>query len=245
MHSGMSHLYSRTSPRNQESDSDLLLHGNESHTIEPHCTRTSLRTPSPFPTSITTHARKKSNKDKKLKKSTPTHRENGKWEYGNTGAESHKLPQPTAHKLPQPTAHRLPQPTESHRVHRLLQSPDYKNSKGSSTWTPGHRRVNPSLLRLRSESHLSADERTPTHNPPAPPAPPAPNTQHSAHVYETRLGNDKKSLGFCKQKSLAEDKLLQPTQQTTTNYKLLLLILLLQQASTSTSTTICCKAVML
>lgn len=232
MHSGMSHLYSRTSPRNQESDSDLLLHGNESHTTEPHYTRTSLRTPSPFPTSITTHARKKSNKDKKLKKSTPTHRENGKWEYGNTGAESHKFPQPTAH--------------------RLLQSPDYKNSKGSSTWTPGHRRVNPSLLRLRSESHLSADERTPTHNPPtppAPPAPPAPNTQHSAHVYETRLGNDKKSLGFCKQKSLAEDKLLQPTQQaatqqTTTNYKLLLL-LLLQQASTSTSTTICCKAVKL
>lgn len=122
------------------------------------------------PVSPHTHE-KKSNKDKKLKKSTPTHRENGKWEYGNTGAESHKLPQPTAHS---------PQPTESHRVHRLLQSPDYKNSKGSSTWTSGHRRVNPSLLRLRSESHLSADERTPTHNPPTPPSTPStPSTQHT------------------------------------------------------------------
>lgn len=149
---------------------------------------------------------------------------------GNTGIREQN---PTSFHSPQPTAHspQSPQPTESHRVHRLLQSPDYKNSKGSSTWTPGHRSVNPSLLRLRSESHLSADERTPTHNPPAPPAPPAPNTQHSAHVYETRLGNDKKSLGFCKQKSLAEDKLLQPTQQTTTNYYYKLLHNKLQQTT--------------
>lgn len=214
MHSGMSHLYSRTSPRNQESDSDLLLHVKESHTTEPHCTRTSLRTPSPFPTSITTHARKKSNKDKKLKKSTPTHRENGKWEYGNTGAESHKLPQPTAHS-PQPTestAHRVPQtpqaPTES-RLQELqgLQHMDPWAQKSKSLAAPAPFRVPP--LRRREN----------------------PNTQHSAHVYETRLGNDKKSLGFCKQKSLAEDKLLQAATTYTTNYNEL------QAATTNTTTT--------
>lgn len=215
MHSGMSHLYSRTSPRNQESDSDLLLHVKESHTTEPHCTRTSLRTPSPFPTSITTHARKKSNKDKKLKKSTPTHRENGKWEYGNTGAESHRLPQPTESHSPQA-------PTES-RLQELqgLQHMDPWAQKSKSLAAPAPFRVPP--LRRREN----------------------PNTQHSAHVYETRLGNDKKSLGFCKQKSLAEDKLLQPTsyklQRTTTtscyttscyttNYNKL-------QAATTTTTT--------
>lgn len=248
MHSGMSHLYSRTSPRNQESDSDLLLHVKESHTTEPHCTRTSLRTPSPFPTSITTHARKKSNKDKKLKKSTPTHRENGKWEYGNTGAESHRLPQPTESHSPQA-------PTES-RLQELqgLQHMDPWAQKSKSLAAPAPFRVPP--LRRRENPNTQ-----PPQHPPSPPAPPAPNTQHSAHVYETRLGNDKKSLGFCKQKSLAEDKLLQPTQQTTTNYYYKLLHNKLQQttscyyyhyyklpllqASTSTSTTICCKAVML
>ena len=113
------------------------------------------------PVSPHTHEKKAT----KIRSSKRVHPHTGRMGNGNTGIREQN---PTSFHSPQPTAHspQSPQPTESHRLHRLLQSPDYKNSKGSSTWTPGHRRVNPSLLRLRSESHLSADERTPTHNTP-------------------------------------------------------------------------------
>lgn len=193
------------------------------------------------PVSPHTHEKKAT----KIRSSKRVHPHTGRMGNGNTrireqnptGSHSPQSPQPTAHSpqnptsfhSPQPTAHRVPQspqaPTES-RLQELqgLQHMDPWAQKSKSLAAPAPFRVPP--LRRR-ENPNTQPPNTPQH----PPSPPAPNTQHSAHVYETRLGNDKKSLGFCKQKSLAEDKLLQPTQQTTTNYYYKLLHNKLQQTT--------------
>lgn len=161
---------------------------------------------------VSPHTQEK--KATKIRSSKRVHPHTGRMGNGNTGIREQNPTSFHSPQSPQPTAHSPQAPTES-RLQELqgLQHMDPWAQKSKSLAAPAPFRVPP--LRRREN----------------------PNTQHSAHVYETRLGNDKKSLGFCKQKSLAEDKLLQPTQQTTTNYYYKLLHNKLQAATTTTTTT--------